>query len=234
MIEEPSEPVTASTGICPLRRVAVGVVAVVLVGVGAAGGPANWPLALYGLAVAFLSWAAAPRTTAEAQTDLMMALAAGALFLWPMGAVLGVTLAGVAWQARRREHWPRLLAWLGLIVTMLMSGEAGSASRMAQWFMSLGMPEATAQSIMFGLRKSIHVLGYAAVAVTAAGLVPSSRWWFAMGWGLLLASADELRQSAVASRTGTWTDVAIDAVGMGLGLALWYGYTRRKACSGDS
>jgi VanZ family protein len=127
-----------------------------------------------------------------------------------------------------------LLAWLGLLITMMLSGEAGSASRMAQWFVSLGMSETTAQSIMFALRKSIHVLGYAAVAVTAARLVPRERWFFALMWGLLLASADELRQSREATRTGTWTDVAIDAVGMGLGLALWYGYTRRKAWSGDS
>ncbi|HAY13529.1 MAG TPA: hypothetical protein DCY02_03555 [Armatimonadetes bacterium] len=210
------------------------VVAATMVATGVAGGSGQWPLALYGLAVALLAWLAPARTTSEAQTDLIMALTAAALFLWPEGWMLGIALAVVSWHARRRENWTRLLAWLGLLITMMLSGEAGSASRMAQWFVSLGMSEATAQTIMFGLRKSIHVLGYAAVAVTAARLVSRERWFFALGWGLLLASADELRQSREATRTGTWTDVAIDAVGMGLGLALWYGYTRRKGWSGDS
>lgn len=82
------------------------------------------------------------------------------------------------------------------------------------------------------VRKLGHVLAYAVVGLLAyravrAGRPSPFRWsWVAaaLAVGAALAVTDELRQSFVASRSGTLGDVVIDIVGCGsalLALTWW-------------
>ena len=74
------------------------------------------------------------------------------------------------------------------------------------------------------LRKIAHTTEYAilgALLVRAAG-----RAWLAFALGVLYAASDEIHQSFVSGRHGSPIDVAIDAVGVALGVVLWHRISR--------
>jgi VanZ family protein len=69
------------------------------------------------------------------------------------------------------------------------------------------------------LRKIAHTVEYAvlgALLVRATG-----RTGLAFALGVLYAVSDEVHQTFVAGRMGSPVDVAIDAVGVACGVALW-------------
>ena len=78
------------------------------------------------------------------------------------------------------------------------------------------------------------VVGRLALRDVRAGRAPRLCWswiWAALGIGVALAVTDEVRQSFVASRSGTLGDVVIDTVGCGaalLALAWWRLRTANK------
>ncbi len=76
------------------------------------------------------------------------------------------------------------------------------------------------------LRKIAHAAEYAvlgALLVRATG-----RTGLAFALGTLYAISDELHQSFVPGRLGSPIDVAIDAVGVAAGIALWHSVQARR------
>ena len=76
------------------------------------------------------------------------------------------------------------------------------------------------------LRKLVHTAEYAilgALLVRATG-----RSGLALAIGTLYAVSDEVHQVFVAGRHGSPIDVAIDAVGIGIGIALWQTVRTRR------
>ena len=76
------------------------------------------------------------------------------------------------------------------------------------------------------LRKIAHLTEYAilgALLVRATG-----RAGPAFGLGVLYAASDEIHQTFVTGRHGTPVDVAIDAVGVAIGIALWQSARARR------
>ena len=76
------------------------------------------------------------------------------------------------------------------------------------------------------LRKIAHTTEYAvlgALLVRATG-----RAWLAFALGTLYAMSDEVHQTFVAGRHGSPLDVAIDAVGVAVGIALWQSVRARR------
>jgi VanZ family protein len=69
------------------------------------------------------------------------------------------------------------------------------------------------------LRKIAHTAEYAVLGalLTRATARPA----LAFGLGVLYAASDELHQTFVAGRHGSPVDVAIDAVGVAIGVLLW-------------
>jgi VanZ family protein len=76
------------------------------------------------------------------------------------------------------------------------------------------------------LRKIAHACEY---AVLGALLVrATARTGLAFALGTLYAASDELHQSFVPGRLGSPIDVAIDAVGVAAGIALWHSVQARR------
>jgi VanZ family protein len=69
------------------------------------------------------------------------------------------------------------------------------------------------------LRKIAHTTEYAILG--ALILRATARPWLAFVLGVVYAASDELHQSFVRGRHGSPLDVAIDAVGVAIGILLW-------------
>jgi VanZ family protein len=85
-------------------------------------------------------------------------------------------------------------------------------------------------STTYPAAKTLHIVAYAGLA----GLVPwlavslSGRWML-LAFLSLHASGTEFFQQFVPLRTGSWTDVGIDHVGLLLGLVFtWKGWLRQR------
>ena len=130
---------------------------------------------------------------------------------------------------------PLVCWWLAILGSGVDGLSAGHTSRFIEPLVRWFLPEASEVTLAIAniaVRKFGHVSAYAVVGLLAyravrAGREPRFRWaWVgaAQAIGLCLAVTDELRQSYVASRSGTLGDVVIDAIGCGaalLVLAWW-------------
>ncbi len=137
---------------------------------------------------------------------------------------------------------PLLLWWLAILGSGGEGLSAGRTSRFVEpivrWFLPLAS-DVTIAVAHVAVRKLGHVSAYSVVGLLAfravrAGREPRLCWswiWAALGVGVALAVTDEVRQSFVASRSGTLGDVVIDTVGCGaalLALAWWRLRTANK------
>ncbi len=141
-----------------------------------------------------------------------------------------------------------LLPWLGPVLwTFVILGLGSDSFAHSETSRFLGplirflLPsweDAAQAELLFWVRKLAHVVEYGVLAVLVviamlrssearalrAELLRSSRCWpalaIAMLWVLGVAGFDEYRQSLSDHRTGTSRDVALDAFGGGLALAL--------------
>ncbi|MCC6742813.1 MAG: VanZ family protein [Acidobacteria bacterium] len=130
---------------------------------------------------------------------------------------------------------PLFLWWLAILGSGGDGMAAGRTSRFVEPLVRWFWPDASEVTIAvahIAVRKLGHVLAYALVGMLAfravrAGREERFRWTWAaaaLAIGAALAATDELRQSFVASRSGTLGDVAIDVAGCGaalLALAWW-------------
>lgn len=136
------------------------------------------------------------------------------------------------------RHWLPLLAMLTLIKlesTDLMSG-AHTASHLRQLLLWAGVPMGRGQLDLLNevIRKSGHILGYGLLCFCWLMLLRGAYWlqhdlrsvkstikvwrfWWRAEWAglavlftFLVAAADELHQMSIPSRTGCWSDVALD------------------------
>lgn len=76
-------------------------------------------------------------------------------------------------------------------------------------------------SILFLLAKGLHVTAYALAAILTGWLRAPSPWrWMLLAFWFLHAGATEVGQRFVPGRTGSLNDVALDHIGLLIGLAL--------------
>jgi len=140
------------------------------------------------------------------------------------------------------KYWLPLLIWLCVIFvgsTDLMSAE--QTSRFLVPFLRWLKPDistgALAQVHFFG-RKLGHISEYAILAILLWRALRSGTnlrikmsllfvaVWLACG---IFAAGDEFHQSFVPSRTASLLDVMIDLSGAFIGLAICFGFVRRRA-----
>ncbi len=133
--------------------------------------------------------------------------------------------------------WLLLLVWFAAI--WAFSGEAFSAhstSRflgpLLRWLFS-EISAAELRSFQFAVRKGAHVFEYAVLSLLAyralrfsLDAAPWSLTALALTLVLTVASADELHQSQLAARTGSFIDVALNLAGGVLGVCLIIGFYR--------
>jgi len=138
--------------------------------------------------------------------------------------------------ASRGEFWRAWLAvalWTAVIWTLSSDGfSASSTARVIGpivRFFFPGISEERFELVHFAIRKSAHLTEYAVLALLTlrafrrgAPRAASRAALLALAFVIVVASADELRQSRSRVRTGRPLDVAIDASGgaLALGCAL--------------
>jgi len=133
--------------------------------------------------------------------------------------------------------WLLVVLWTGLVVWA--GSEDLAANKTSRFLLPLIrwlLPDATGQTIreiIFALRKIAHLVEYAVLGwITWLALFSTYRRallrfaGLALIWVVVVAAFDEIRQSLIASRTGSVVDVAIDVSGAILALALAIAYTR--------
>jgi VanZ family protein len=133
-----------------------------------------------------------------------------------------------------------VLVWTGLILFASTQGfSAGNTSRIVRPLLLWLFPnieEAQIAMVHFLTRKAAHFIEYAILALLARrAFISSSRnflrgHWFALSLPIviLVACIDELNQSFVPSRTGSFYDSCIDIAG-GLTVLLSFRFSSSKA-----
>jgi VanZ family protein len=126
---------------------------------------------------------------------------------------------------RELNYWLPPVTWAAVILiasTDLFSGSntAGVLQRIAVTIFGHRLAPETAAMWNYFIRKGAHLTEYGILsALTFRALRGEQRSWnarWAIGAILLaacIASIDEIHQSFVPSRTGTWHDVLLDAAG---------------------
>jgi VanZ family protein len=110
------------------------------------------------------------------------------------------------------RNWLPVLAWAGLIFGLSSVPDLGTG--LGGWDLVL--------------RKIAHTAEYAILGALLVRATGHAGLAFALG--TLYAVSDEIHQSFVPGRMGSPLDVAIDAVGVAIGIALWQlARTRRIA-----
>ena len=126
---------------------------------------------------------------------------------------------------RELNYWLPPIVWAAVILiasTDLFSGSntAGVLQRIALTIFGHRLAPETAETLNFFIRKTAHLTEYGILsALTFRALRGEKKWWsprWAIGaivFATFIASIDEIHQSFVPSRTGTWHDVVLDAAG---------------------
>jgi VanZ family protein len=105
--------------------------------------------------------------------------------------------------SRTLTHWLPILLWAGLIFALSSIPSLGTG--LGTWDVIL--------------RKGAHMTEYAVLAFLLARAV--AREAPALALGVLYAASDELHQAFVRGRHASPVDVAIDTVGLLIGLLAW-------------
>jgi VanZ family protein len=126
---------------------------------------------------------------------------------------------------RDLNYWLPPIVWAAVILLAssdLFSGAhtAGVLQRIAFTIFGHQLAPVTAETLNFLMRKTAHVTEYGILsALTFRAFRGAKQWWsprWAIGgivFAIVIASIDEIHQSFVPSRTGTWHDVVLDAAG---------------------
>lgn len=134
----------------------------------------------------------------------------------------------IIWNARGKSGAKWLTAifvtvGFGLVIA-LMSGPSGGPDWMAnlvqKWFGPTDDQWEIRNSIVYGIRKSLHFIGYgsaalaAAIAAKKAGASVKRSVLLGIAWPLPLAVFDEYQQRFAPNRSGMFNDVLLDLSGM--------------------
>ena len=126
---------------------------------------------------------------------------------------------------RELNYWLPPIAWAaGILIasTDLFSGAhtAGVLQRIAFTILGPELVPATAESLNFLIRKSAHLTEYGILSALAFRALRGERKSWNPRWAIggivaaiLIASIDEIHQTFVPSRTGTWHDAVLDTAG---------------------
>ncbi|MCY7345797.1 MAG: VanZ family protein [Pyrinomonadaceae bacterium] len=118
-----------------------------------------------------------------------------------------------------------LIVWISGI--FYLSSNRGSMSNTLPYFITLNKllfsrsDAATLRKYHFIIRKTCHFFGYAILALLASvvfynsSLPSPAKFWHVCAFAIVLvvASADEIRQSFYPERNGSLSDVALDCLG---------------------
>ena len=161
------------------------------------------------------------------------------------------------------KHWWPVFVWLGVI--RLESSDAASSDNTlgllhtVLLFLFPHISGGWIWEINYLLRKTGHFMGYGVLGVLVFfafrntnrdSVAPAllRRWgtrlhdfwrmewvWLSMAVAVITAALDEIHQSFIASRTGRWQDVALDACGSAVLQVMVYFYSlgalnRRRRC----
>lgn len=104
----------------------------------------------------------------------------------------------------------------------LFSGPSGSSGVMRRLLENLGVSPASMDSVIFVIRKSVHVGCYLCAALLAALGLRGQALALPMAgvWALSFAVYDEWNQASFPGRTGTPKDLLWDGAGVAVGLLL--------------
>lgn len=145
-------------------------------------------------------------------------------------------------SSRHFKTWLPVVLWMGVI--FFMSTDTGSAAHTSRFLGPLLhwlKPDVTREqfeTVQLCVRKAGHLTEYALLAMIVARALLAARQMgsgrlavAALAWGVavLYAASDEWHQSFVPSRTASVGDVAIDAVGALLGLAVFFAWRKFRA-----
>jgi uncharacterized membrane protein len=205
-----------------LCRAALGVLAAFLIVVGLIYGMGLVAFVHLGLAIVWFISIVPSKNIAEARTDLVMALTTIFLSLSPFGIVLLPLTALYALRERRVGSTSRLHVWIGFMVAALFIWEGMYLEPLGQWFLSRGASDDSVQAMVLMASALIQAPFFAAIAISASKLVSREKWWFAFGWGTVLASMGDVRSSLIARDQTRLIGIAIDFVVIGLALIIWY------------
>ena len=131
--------------------------------------------------------------------------------------------------------WLPVLAWM--IFIFIGSTDLLSASHTSRFigpflrFFAPDVTDATIGSVQLVVRKCGHFTEYAILAALLCRAFRSHALRataVAFFIAAVNAALDEFHQSFVASRTGSWWDVAIDCLGAFLGSCLWRRFRNRR------
>ena len=126
---------------------------------------------------------------------------------------------------RELNYWLPPIAWAAVILiasTDFFSGSntSGVLQRIALSIFGHRLAPETAETLNYFIRKTAHVTEYGILgALMFRALRGEKRSWsprWAIGaivFATFIAAIDEIHQSFVPSRTGTWHDVVLDAAG---------------------
>jgi VanZ family protein len=114
-------------------------------------------------------------------------------------------------RVRGLRLWAPVVAWAGLIFALSSVPDLGTG--LGTWDLVL--------------RKLAHAGEYAVLGLLLVRATRSSG--LALGLGALYAVSDEVHQHFVEGRVASPLDVAIDVVGVAIGIALWQQARRRLA-----
>jgi VanZ family protein len=160
-------------------------------------------------------------------------LSSASIALPSVAALVAVALAGGSMTGPPTvRRWATGMLALGLLVAAF-SGPVGGAGRMYVFFTQwLGMAPAVAETLVFYVRKGMHIGFYAVLAGVALGFArlfdPRRAVIFALAWALTHATFDEVHQTMSAGRTGASWDVGLDMVGAAVGLVLGVRIVRKR------
>lgn len=123
------------------------------------------------------------------------------------------------WEDENFWLYVPLILWIGGIFYLSSNkGSMSNTSRLLSPVFNFLFPEKEAETLRIYhliFRKLGHFFGYAILAVWAILAFNSSDYWhvFAFLTVLIVASADEIKQSFYANRIGSVSDVVLDCIG---------------------
>jgi VanZ family protein len=121
-------------------------------------------------------------------------------------------------------YWLPPIVWAAIVLSA--STERFSSAHSDLWLLTLSdllkhpLATATREMLNFFMRKGAHLFDYGLLAALTFRALRGGREPWNMRWSVqaiaiaaFVASIDEIHQTFVPSRTGTWHDVVIDTAG---------------------